>query len=177
MRCKHCKTKFVPKKFLQKYCLETDECITSFLSHAKEVKAKQQRAKDKKTREGLKTLTELESEAKREFQKWVRLRDKEKPCASCGTNNAKEWHGSHLYSANLYSGLIFDERNVHKCCDYCNVYLHGNLLNFRKGLIERYGKEFVEQLEADSIRLRNYKYTKEQLIEIKNKYKQLNKGL
>lgn len=175
MRCKHCKTKFVPKKFLQKYCLETDDCITAFLSHAKEVKAKQQRAKDKKTREGLKTLSQYEADAKKEFQKWVRLRDKDLPCISCNNPNAKSYHGGHWKKAEIYSGLIFDERNVNKQCSRCNVFLGGNEGEYRIGLVNRYGKEFVEQLEADSISLRNYKYTKEELIEIKNKYKQLNK--
>lgn len=121
-------------------------------------------------RQKLKTLSEYEAEAKKVFQKYIRMRDEEQNCISCGTNNAKSWHGSHFYSANLYSGLIFDERNVHKSCDYCNVFLHGNLLEYRKGLLERYGSLFVEKLEADSVNKRVYKYTKDELIEIKNKY-------
>jgi hypothetical protein len=66
--------------------------------------------------------------------------------------------------------LIFDERNCHSGCDYCNVYLHGNLLEYRKGLINRYGIDFLLKLEEDAIRLRDYKFTKSELIEIKNKY-------
>jgi len=115
-------------------------------------------------------LSDYEYEAKKSFQKWVRLRDEELGCISCGTDKAKSWHGSHFYSANLYSGLIFDERNVHKSCDYCNVFLHGNLLEYRKGLIARYGLEYVEQLESISNESRVYKYTKDELIQIKKKY-------
>jgi len=121
-------------------------------------------------RQKLKTLSEYEAEAKKSFQKFIRLRDDELNCISCGTSKAKIWHGSHFYSANLYSGLIFNENNVHKSCDYCNVFLHGNLLEYRKGLIERYGLKYVEQLESLASENRVYKYTKDELINIKKKY-------
>lgn len=135
------------------------------------------KAKTKQMKESLKTLGQYEAEAKKVFQKWVRIRDKDLPCVSCGTTKAKDWHGSHFYSANLYSGLIFDERNVHKSCDYCNVFLHGNLLEYRKGLIERYGLNYVESLETESVNKRVYKYTKQELIDIKNLYSEKIKAI
>jgi hypothetical protein len=118
----------------------------------------------------LKTLSQYEAEAKKSFQKYVRFRDKDFPCISCGTTKGKTWHGSHYFSANLYSGLIFNENNVHKSCDYCNVFLHGNLLEYRKGLLNRFGLKYVEQLESIADENRVYKYTKDELIEIKKKY-------
>lgn len=135
------------------------------------------KAKTKQMKESIKTLSQYEAEAKKVFQKWVRLRDKNLNCVSCKATKAKSWHASHFYSANLYSGLIFDERNVHKSCDYCNVFLHGNLLEYRKGLIERYGLKYVEELEAESINKRVYKYTKYELIEIKNVYNEKIKAI
>jgi len=122
-------------------------------------------------RQKLKTLSEYEAEAKKSFQKWVRLRDRDMPCISCNNPNPTDEAGGHYFSAGMYSGLMFDERNCHKQCNtYCNKYLSGNLLEYRKGLIERYGYEFVAELELDSIKKRNYKYTKDELINIKNKY-------
>lgn len=121
-------------------------------------------------RQKLKTLSDYEAEAKKVFQKWVRLRDIELDCISCGTQNPKLWHGGHFKKAEIYSGLIFDERNVHKQCSRCNVFLNGNEGEYRIGLVNRYGKEYVEQLESDSIIKRNYKYTKDELIQIKNLY-------
>jgi hypothetical protein len=121
-------------------------------------------------RQKLKTLSQYEAEAKKSFQKYVRLRDKDLACISCGTTKAKTWHGSHYFSANLYSGLIFNEKNVHKSCDYCNVFLHGNLLEYRKGLLARFGWEYVAKLENIADQNRVYKYTKDELIEIKKKY-------
>ena len=48
--------------------------------------------------------------------------------------------------------------------------MSGNLLQYRKGLINRYGIDFVENLDKLSNELRNYKYTKQELIDIKKKY-------
>jgi hypothetical protein len=99
------------------------------------------------------------------------MRDAKLPCISCGNANAKDWSGGHFYSAGMYSGLIFDERNCHKQCNtYCNKYLSGNLLEYRKGLTKRYGEDFVIELDRISIEKRNYKYTKEELIAKKLQY-------
>lgn len=137
----------------------------------KEVKAKQ-KEKDNKIREKLKTLGKLENEAKTQFQKFIRLRDKDLPCASCGTTETNLWDGGHFYKAEIYSGLIFDERNCHKQCRRCNRFLGGNENNYRLGLIKRFSLSFVLQLDADAIKLRDYKYERQELIDIKNKYKE-----
>jgi len=172
MKCTICKTKFKPIfSTLEKTCQDIDCKVKYSMQVVAKQKAKvlndakkDWEVKKRVLKDNLKTLGQYEAEAKKVFQKWVRMRDKDEPCISCGSVTAKEWHGSHFFSANLYSGLIFDERNVHKACDYCNVFLHGNLLEYRKGLIKRYGFEYVNQLEADSDLLRNYKYTKNELI-------------
>ncbi len=174
-RCLHHKTKFVAKYFNQKFCMEDEDCIDASIQYARDkVKAKQTKdwQKEKKVlKTALKTLSELEAEAKKSFQKYIRLRDKDLPCISCGNVNTADWAGGHYFSAGMYSGLIFDERNCHKQCNtYCNCQLSGNLLEYRKGLINRFGFQFVNQLEVDSDRLRNYKWTREQLIAKKLKY-------
>lgn len=170
-KCKYCKEWYEPKFKTTEPCLKY-ECREKQLTA---LTPKINRVNKANAKEKLKTLSEYEAEAKKEFQKFIRLRDKDLPCPCCGAVKAKEWHGSHFYSANLYSGTIFDERNVHKCCDYCNVYLHGNLLEYRKGLIQRFGEQFVQQLDEDATALRNRKYTKLELIEIKAKYRTKNK--
>jgi hypothetical protein len=175
-RCKNkdCREKFEPKKFLQKFCLKP-ECISLMLV---ELKAKGKKEKDKEwskekkvMKEKLKTLGDYEKEAKKEFQKWIRLRDKDLPCQACLTPFSNEWHGSHLFKAEIYSGVIFDERNVWKCCKKCNVFLGGNELQFRANLERRFGKEWVDKLQADANETRNKRFTKTELLEIKNFYK------
>lgn len=174
-RCKKCQTKFIPKYFNCKYCLGSDECISAFNEFVKETQQKQNakkwRAEKKELKEKVKTLSDYEKEAKKSFQKWIRLRDQNLPCISCGNADTDDWAGGHYFPAGIYSGLMFDENNCHKQCNtYCNKWLSGNLIEYRKGLIKRYGIEFVEQLESMSDAKRDYKYTKNELIAKKLQY-------
>lgn len=139
------------------------------------VKSKEWKVRKEVLREKTKKLTEYENEAKKAFQLWIRTRDKELPCISCGSKESLLIDGGHFFKAELFSGLIFDERNCHKQCRKCNRFLNGNELQYRKGLIERYGESFVSELESISDANRVYKYSKTELIEIKNKYDKLNK--
>jgi len=120
--------------------------------------------------EKTKTLSYYENEAKRVYQKWVRLRDAHLPCISCG-KTSNRYDGGHFFDAGIYSGLIFHPFNCNKQCSYnCNKMLHGNKLNYRIGLIKKIGDDNVKWLEENKDRLRNYKYSKEELIEIKKLY-------
>lgn len=171
-KCKYCKEWYEPK-------FKTTEPCPKYECREKQLTAltpKINRVNKANAKEKLKTLSEYEAEAKKEFQKFIRLRDKDLPCISCGAKNCEEWAGGHYYAAGMYSGLMFDERNCHKQCNqYCNKYLHGNLLEYRKGLIQRYGYHFIQCLDNDATALRNRKYTKLELIEIKAKYRSKNK--
>lgn len=178
-KCNVCKELFTPRQFAQSVCNYT--CSIIHVKKLKEQKdAKEWRVRKADLKEQLKTLSKYEAEAKQSFQKYVRLRDAKLPCISCGNANPKDWCGSHYFSAGMYSGLMFDERNCHGACNtYCNKMLSGNLLEYRKGLIKRYGIEYVDKLESESDAKRNYKYTKYELVAKKLKYdilaKELNK--
>ena len=119
--------------------------------------------------EGIKTL---ESAARIIFQKYIRARDSKFPCISCERTTTKQWDSGHYFKAELYTGLIFDERNCNKQCSECNgVNMHGNLIAYRKGLVKRFGAAHVEQLESEADSQRVYKFTRSELIDIANKYK------
>lgn len=167
--CVICGNLFKQYNSLTKVC--STECA---ISHAKaktkkEVSKTWQKEK-KALKEKLKTLGEYEMDAKKSFQLYVRLRDKELPCISCGEFHKDLWDGGHYFKAELFSGLIFDERNCHKQCRKCNRYQGGNEIAYRMGLIQRFGKEFVECLEKDSVDKRVYKFTKNELIAKKLQY-------
>lgn len=169
-KCKVCLNTFIPIQFAQIVC--GYKCA---IEHSKELKKKKEQREWKANKailkNNLKTLSEYEAEAKKSFQKYIRMRDAKLPCISCGNQNAKDWSGGHFYAAGTYSGLIFNENNCHKQCNtYCNKYLSGNLLEYRKGLINRYGQDYVDDLDRLSIERRNYKYTKEELIAKKLQY-------
>lgn len=134
------------------------------------VKADSSKAFKSDLRAKLKTIGEYKADARKSFQKWIRLRDSDKPCISCGSTQADTFDGGHFYKAEVYSGLIFNENNCHKQCRKCNRFMNGNELNFRKGLIERYGIDFVNNLDNICDANRVKKYTKEELIAKKMQY-------
>ena len=111
-------------------------------------------------------------EAKSAFQKWVRLRDKDKPCISCGKLKAEQWDGGHYRKAEIYRGVIFHHWNCMRQCSYCNRFLHGNEIEYRNGLIKRIGLEKVELLELEAKQTQMRKWSREELIEIRDEYKQ-----
>lgn len=127
-----------------------------------------------RVRLAFKDLKELKKKAKATFQAWCRHRDIDDPCISCGKYDAK-FDGGHYYKAELYSSLIFDERNVNKQCSYCNDYLAGNLIQYRFGLIKKYGQEVVDELDylATLDKQKTVKRTKLDYIDIILKYRHL----
>ena len=126
--------------------------------------------KERKWKEDNKSIQKLIGEAKTVFQAYIRMRDANESCISCQSTTAEIWDGGHYKKAEIFSGVIFDERNVHKQCRKCNSFLGGNEAEYRKGLVRKYGENFVQQLEEDATDTRVKKYTREELREIKAHY-------
>jgi len=146
-KCKVCGREFTPKRPLQYLC--SPGCAIQKVRLDKEMKWKNRK---KFLKKDLETLPQLKKRARASFQKWIRARDKDQPCISCGTTYAKQWDASHYYKAETHTGLLFDERNAHRSCSYCNSYLHGNVIDYRKGFITRYGRGICRTLRGNSRR-------------------------
>jgi len=145
----------------------------STLKAKKQVKTKvirEARERKREWKQKHKSIQKLIQEARRPFQKWIRQRDNNRPCISCGNHYADIYDAGHYFKAELYSGMIFDEDNVHKQCRKCNSYLGGNESAYKTGLELRYGKEYVDNLTRKANERRDYRYSREELIEIKTKY-------
>jgi hypothetical protein len=161
----------------QKWLLETEEGrkvissrkIKASVKVKSEIKKKESQAK-KEFKEKNKSIAALILEARKPFQQWIRLRDANNACISCGQTNTDLWDAGHFKKAELYTGLIFDERNIHKQCRKCNTYLNGNEGEYRKRLLEKFGSDWMKQLDDDADRLRQYSWTREELYDIKKKY-------
>jgi hypothetical protein len=113
-------------------------------------------------------LPKLLKKAQTIFNKWIRERDKEKSCISCG---GKVEQAGHYFSQKNYSGLRFDETNVHGQCVRCNMYLSGNLIEYGMGLVDRYGTTYHIGLLKKGRFKTPKKWSREELIEIIKKYK------
>ena len=149
-RCKNCKNKFEPRYFLQKFCMDSDECIKAFANWSKveSVKRvnKEWREEKKVLREKLKSQADYVKDLQTVFNQYIRLRDKDLPCVSCGVFNCEEFHAGH-YLPTTFQVLRFNEFNVWKQCSRCNTHLRGNITAYRIELINRIGLAEVEKLE------------------------------
>jgi hypothetical protein len=113
-------------------------------------------------------------EAQAAFNRYIRLRDHDKPCISCGRQHQGQWHAGHYRSVGACPELRFMELNVHKQCAPCNDHLSGNIVEYRRGLIERIGIDQVEWLEGNH---EAKKYTIEEIKAIKAEYTHKSKEL
>ena len=166
-RCKICREKFEAKYFLQKACFNPS-CLAEWSKQDRQVK---QKKSDKVRKEALKSAGDYIKEAQTAVNKYVRVRDKNKPCISCGNNrDDKIGLSGHRYDAGHYRSrgsaghLRFNLYNIHKQCVRCNRELSGNVVEYRIGLINKIGVSKVDLLEKDN---ESRKFTIEYLRRIK----------
>lgn len=167
--CKVCRTPFEPRAPMQKVC--SPECAISLAvstrGKAEKVAAVKERRADKVKREKLKSRAQWAKEAQASFNAWVRVRDADLPCISCGRHHTGQYHAGHYLSRGARPELAFDERNCHKQCAPCNTHLSGNAVLYRVALIGKIGTASVEWLEGPH---EPKKYTIEQYKAIKAEY-------
>jgi Bacteriophage Lambda NinG protein. len=170
-RCavKSCRLPFAPRSMTHKCC--SPACAETLVISDKVRKLRIER------QEGLaklKTRADYFKGAQAALNAWIRLvRDKDKPCISCGRHHQGQFHAGHFLSRGAHPNLALVENNLAKQCQPCNVHLSGNALNYRRGLIERIGLEAVEALESDDT---PRKYSIEDLKAITAHYRKELKG-
>lgn len=102
----------------------------------------------REAKEKIKTRRDWMKEAQQAVNEYVRERDKDLPCISCGRHHQGQWHAGHYLSRGAHPELALDPRNIMRQCAPCNTHLSGNQVNYRKGLMERHGADLVEWLEG-----------------------------
>lgn len=126
-----------------------------------------------------KSIASLIKLATKYFNAYIRRRDSEDgyfDCASCGhTKSTSQLNAGHFYSAGSFPELRFNEDNVHGQCIYCNLHLHGNLDNYRKGLKRKIGADRLNRLDdiVGMAKVTGFKWDRYSLINIIEKYKNL----
>ena len=164
-KCKNCKEYFRPEKPLQHYCLES-ECVKAWVKSEKD---KQWKKRKRIIKGQIKTTQETLAEAQVAFNAYIRARDFGKECISCGTLLKGKFDAGHFFSQGGHANLRFSEKNTNGQCVKCNRYLHGNLLDYRNGIIKRYGESVLRDLEQNANAER--KYTRKEAEEIRDLYK------
>ena len=112
-----------------------------------------------------KSIPWLRKKAGDKFRAFIRKRDEDKPCISCG---GKVEQAGHFYSAGHHPALEFNDFNTNGQCVRCNYFLSGNLNEYRKNLIYRIGIERVKELDQKMSYFKKhlYKHDRFFLIEI-----------
>ena len=113
-------------------------------------KNKKQKQALKDFRNDNKTVRERVNEAQAAFNEYIRVRDRDKPCVSCGAVSSPQWDAGHYRSRGAASHLRFNLLNTQKQCNKCNRFLSGNIVEYRKELLNRIGEERLERLENDN---------------------------
>jgi hypothetical protein len=170
-KCKSCGEQFTPYNSLQKYCTKED-CVRVWVATEKEKAWKKTKAKKK---EELMTVQDYIKLAQQVFNKYIRLRDKDKGCISCGKALTSKFDAGHYFNANNHWNVRFDEDNVYGQCVECNQWKHGNLIMYQLHLIDWLGGERYDALVDRAYKTR--KYTIEELKEIIAAYKKKIKEL
>jgi hypothetical protein len=172
-RCRVCREPFMPRLTTQPCCYKYECQVTYATAHALKSHEKRVKADRKETREkkqALKTRSQWMKEAQVEFNRYVRLRDADLPCISCGRFHTGQYHAGHYLTVGSRPELRFCELNVHKQCSACNNYLSGNIVAYRMALVKRIGLDQVDWLEGKH---EPKHYTIDDLKAIKAKYKTL----
>jgi hypothetical protein len=130
--------------------------------------------KERKT----KSISKLKKEVSEVLGQYVKLRDALRTtgdlnyckCITCTIlKPRKEFHAGHFIDRR-HNVTLFDETNIHAQCPRCNVYLDGNILEYRRQIIRLYGEGYDVQLEDKAMEIKHF--TRDELIELKEKYTQ-----
>lgn len=188
-RCKNeeCREWFHPKFANVWWC--SPECGTKLaLAKRNREREKEEKAADKKRRReeqqqkeklkvrrlALKPRSFWIKQAQQAVNAYIRERDRDLQCISCGTLTSAQFDAGHYRTTAAAPQLRFDERNIHKQCVVCNQHKSGNLVPYRAELIRRIGIEQVEDIESNHNR---HRWTIDECKAIKAEYQQKLKDL
>ena len=178
-RVAECGALFVPQRLGQAVCGPKCAIADASTNQVNQQKAKKSlaqigRAQIKVRKEALKTRADHLKDTQKAFNAWVRARDAELPCVSCGSHYKGKYDAGHYRTVGGNPALRFEPLNCHRQCSQCNTQLSGNIVNYRIELVKRIGAEAVEWLEGPH---EPKKYTVEQLKAMTAEYRAKTKEL
>lgn len=125
-----------------------------------------------------KSLPKLKKDLQIIFNQFIRLRDKDKPCITCGEFK-QDMQAGHFFAVGGFDGLRFNEDNCHSECVKDNCFNESHLIFYAENLKERIGIERFEALKqrASEYKRNGYKWSRSELekkiIYYKQKIKEL----
>ena len=171
-KCKNpaCGISFPPQRLCQKVCSPKCGLAVKDVNQEKARKslAQIERREIKVRKEKLKSRADHLKDTQIAFNAWVRARDAELPCISCGRHHQGKYDAGHYRTVGSNPALRFEPLNCHRQCSPCNTQLSGNIVNYRIELVKRIGAEAVEWLEGPH---EAKKYTVDELKAMTDEYR------
>ncbi|PHM61219.1 recombination protein NinG [Xenorhabdus ishibashii] len=181
-KCKECGERYEPERQLQNTCSiqcaiarakkqeqKRQEELERRRKKDNEIKQKLARDKLRARRLAVKPRSYWIQQAQRAVNAYIRERDRDLPCVSCGAYTSAQWDAGHYRTTSAAPQLRFDERNIHRQCIVCNQHKSGNLVPYRVELIRRIGLEEVESIESNHDR---HRWTIEECQSIKSEFQE-----
>jgi hypothetical protein len=81
------------------------------------------RQRQAERRMAVKPISYFIKQAQHAFNEFIRYRDRDFPCISCGRHHDGQYHAGHFRTTGASPELRFDEDNCHKQCSACNNHL------------------------------------------------------
>ncbi len=153
-RCKcGCSTELPPASkcsdIIEKKGYSSVECLTSHTREKLRIKLQKEQKKrnaefKRKVKENdLKTRKDA---AKRACHKYIRERDKGKPCICCGRPLGVKYDAGHFLESGNNPKIRYHEDNIHAQSVYCNQYKGGNSDDYEGRLRLKIGNDRVDYL-------------------------------
>jgi hypothetical protein len=98
-----------------------------------------------------KTRKQLVKDLDKVFSLFIRQRDSKNGmffCCSCGVPKPYEQADAGHFINRRFMATRWDESNVHGQCRSCNRFSEGNAAGYALFMIDKYGREHVEYLQA-----------------------------
>ena len=168
-KCRVCRETYTPSKALQVVCSPSCALLHAKQKGEKERKAlaKIERKAIREAKEKIKPRAAYMKETQSAFNAWVRARDADQPCISCGRHHQGKYDAGHYRSVGSNPALRFEPLNCHRQCVPCNQHKSGNAIEYRIGLVARIGADKVAWLEGPH---EPKHYSIEDLKQIKARY-------
>lgn len=154
-KCKVCAFEFTPISSLSRVC-----SVPCALADIAANKKKAFRAETRNRKVAIKTKSAWEADVQTTFNRYIRFRDFDKPCISCGEFyaepfNGQLWDCGHFKPIGSHAELRFNELNAHRQHSRCNRGAAKSGRNdktvsaqYRENLVQRIGEDLVVWLES-----------------------------
>ena len=182
-KCKICKAEYERKAPFQQWC--SSDCGYKLArkkqKNKEEKKRLQRKRQDKKRLEELMTRSQWYTKLQLYVNKYIKLRDKDEPCCTCGTMNPNiKYDAGHFIAVGRggASPTRFELTNIHRQCSVnCNQHGSGMRLEYEKFIINKYGQEHLDWLKGKHPTLKeqfpHYEDVKAEIEKFKKMIKQL----